>query len=401
MSLTLRAQNKVFGGLLTKYAFTSEALGGLSANMNVYVPPQASNGAKVPVLYYLSGLTCTEDNAAQKGHLFGAAADEGLAIVFPDTSPRGANLPGEDDNWDFGTGAGFYVNATKAPWSRHYRMYDHVLREIPAVIEREGLPIDTSRASILGHSMGGHGALMLYLREPGTFRAASAFSPMSHPTNSSLGQKLINGYLEGGIEEGKAYDAAELLSQVDSSRDVHILVDCGLNDGFYKDKELQPESLTEAAKRSGIDAERVQVRMHEGYDHSCTSKHCLTYRLFCQYLCGRACALARAVPPRINSYACLRRFADVLLVFALVVVGSVASAVSTAGAGSAAGDDMKRRTSAAGHASDRVGASASDSGSIVSHSPDSSSITAILPSLNTIISTMRIDSVAATGAVTA
>lgn len=141
MSLTVRAQNRVFDGVLTKYAFNSEVLGGLSAAMNVFVPPQAREGTKVPVLYYLSGLTCTEDNAAQKGHLFGAAAKEGLAIVFPDTSPRGANIPGEEDSWDFGTGAGFYVNATREPWSKHYRMYDHVLREIPAVLQQANIPI--------------------------------------------------------------------------------------------------------------------------------------------------------------------------------------------------------------------------------------------------------------------
>lgn len=148
--------------------------------------------------------------------------------------------------------------------------------------------------------MGGHGALMLYLREQGVYRSASAFAPMSHPTNAKVGKKLIEGYLAGGIEEGKAYDASELLGQVDSSRDLHILVDCGLNDNFYKDNELQPEALTAAAKRSGVE-ERVQVRLREGYDHSCMFWEA-NHRLLCQHLCCRACALARTVPAFVVMY---------------------------------------------------------------------------------------------------
>ncbi|KAL4398961.1 S-formylglutathione hydrolase [Malassezia pachydermatis] len=146
-------------------------------------------------------------------------------------------------------------------------MYDHVHKEIPDMIKKANLPIDVTRASILGHSMGGHGALVLYLREPNSYRAASAFAPISHPTNCDVGKKLIQGYLEGGLEEGQAYDASLLLSKV-SSRKIDILVDCGLNDNFYKDKTLQPESLIEAAKKSGLDESQVQVRLHEGYDHS-------------------------------------------------------------------------------------------------------------------------------------
>lgn len=271
MSLTIQSQNKVFEGVLTKYSFRSKVLGGLEAKMNVFLPESANAGHKVPVLYFLSGLTCTEDNAAQKGHFFEAAAKEQLAIVFPDTSPRGANIPGEEDSWDFGTGAGFYVNATKEPWNKYYNMYDHVLKEIPQLIASEQIPIDVSRASIFGHSMGGHGALVMYLREQAHFRSVSAFAPICHPTNCETGKKLFEGYLAGGIDDGKQYDAAVLLSKLESSRQVDVLVDCGLNDNFYKQKQLQPESLVEAGKRSGIDTARIQVRLHDGYDHSCTS----------------------------------------------------------------------------------------------------------------------------------
>ena len=141
MTLTTKAQNRVHGGVLTKYSFKSDALSGLDANMNVFVPPKATADAPAPVLYYLSGLTCTEDNAAQKGNFFEAAAAKNIALVFPDTRPRGAGIPGEDDSYDFGTGAGFYVNATQEPYSKHYRMYDHVAYEIPKVIDASDLPI--------------------------------------------------------------------------------------------------------------------------------------------------------------------------------------------------------------------------------------------------------------------
>lgn len=284
MSLSIVSQNKVFSGLLTKYSFLSSVLGGLEAKMNVFVPKEASASNKVPVLYYLSGLTCTEDNAAQKGHLFEAASQKQIAIVFPDTSPRGANIPGENDSWDFGTGAGFYVNATREPWSKHYNMYDHVLKEIPDVIAKNEIPIDVSRASILGHSMGGHGALVLYLREQGTFRSASAFAPICHPTNCDTGKKMIQGYLAGGIDEGKQYDASILLSQQDKTRPLQILVDCGLADNFYQQQQLQPEALVDAAFKSGVDTSRIQLRLHEGYDHSCTYEQ-TNMRLLCEHLC--------------------------------------------------------------------------------------------------------------------
>ena len=275
MSFSVQSQNKVFDGVLTKYAFNSSALGGLETKINVFVPPKASASAKAPVLYYLAGLTCTEDNGAQKGAFFEAAAQEGIAIVFPDTSPRGANIDGEDESWDFGTGtwtsltqgAGFYLNATKSPWNKYYNMYDFVTKELPEKLKTSDLPLDLEKASILGHSMGGHGALVLYLRKFGTYRSVSAFSPICHPIACPWGEKAFNGYLEGGVEAGKEYDAVELLSKLGKTN-VDILVDCGLADNFYKQKQLLPETLSEAAKKAGIDASRVQVNLREGYDHS-------------------------------------------------------------------------------------------------------------------------------------
>ena len=266
--MDVKAQNKVNGGVLTKYSFKSSVLGNLDANMNVYTPPQAEGGNKVPVLFYLSGLTCNEDNAAQKGATFAAAAEVGVAIVFPDTSPRGANIAGEDDSYDFGTGAGFYVNATKAPWNKHYQMYDHVVKEIPQKLAEANIPVDMQRASIFGHSMGGHGALVIYLREAGKFRSASAFSPVAHPTACAWGDKAFNGYLEGGLEEGKAYDATELLRDAKSLNHVNMLLDCGTADNFYKQRLLLPEDFVEAAKSKGFDESSVTLRLHDGYDHS-------------------------------------------------------------------------------------------------------------------------------------
>lgn len=267
MAWTTESENKTFGGVLAKYAFSSESLGGITTRINVFVPPGATDKAKVPVLYYLAGLTCTEDNGAQKGGFFETAAKEGIALVFPDTSPRDTGIEGEDDEEDVGTGAGFYVNATRAPWSKYYHMYDFVSKELPKKLADSDLPIDTARASIMGHSMGGHGALVLYLREPEKYRAVSAFAPVCHPVASPLGQKAFPLYLEGGLDEGKAYDAVELLGQRKQGERVDIYVDCGLADNFYNEKKLLPEDLVEAAAKAGLSS-GVQVNMREGYSHS-------------------------------------------------------------------------------------------------------------------------------------
>lgn len=261
------SSSKVFEGELTKYKFKSSTLGGLDANFNLFLPPNASH-AKVPVLVYLAGLTCTEDNGAQKGSFLGVASAQGIAILFPDTSPRGAGIEGEDTDWDFGTGAGFYLNATNPKYAKHYNMYSHITVELPQVIEAAGLPIDLKRQSIFGHSMGGHGALTLYLSsKTKQYRSASAFAPITNPTKCPWGEKAFNGYLNGGVEEARSqYDATELISK--SKDPVHILIDYGKSDNFYNQGQLLPENFLKAARESGYDEVQVRVRSHEGYDHS-------------------------------------------------------------------------------------------------------------------------------------
>lgn len=253
--------------LLSSCGFKSAALGGLDAAFNLYLPPNSAQG-KVPILVYLAGLTCTEDNGAQKGSFLGVASAQGIALLFPDTSPRGAGIEGEDKDWDFGTGAGFYLNATNPKYVKHYNMFTHVTLELPQVIEAAGLPVDFKRQSIFGHSMGGHGALTLYLSsKTKQYRSASAFSPIANPTKCAWGEKAFNGYLQGGVEEAEAqYDATELISK--SKDPVHILVDYGTGDDFYKQGQLLPENFLKAARESGYDEVQVRVRSQEGYDHS-------------------------------------------------------------------------------------------------------------------------------------
>jgi len=261
------SSNRTFGGKLTKYRFKSTVLGDLNAQFNLYLPPQ-SNKEHVPLLVYLAGLTCTEDNGAQKGGLFGPAAEEGIAILFPDTSPRGAGIQGEDDDWDFGTSAGFYLDATNSKYSKHYNMYTHVTAELPQVIREAGLPVDLTRQAILGHSMGGHGALTLYLSSSTKqYRSASAFAPISNPMKCPWGQKSFSGYLQGGVPEAKErYDATELISR--ATGPVNILIDYGTADNFYKQGQLLPENFLKAARNAGYDEHSVRVRPQEGYDHS-------------------------------------------------------------------------------------------------------------------------------------
>lgn len=271
MSLEKVSSNKVFDGELTKYKFKSTVLGGLYANFNLFIPANAANGS-VPILVYLSGLTCTEDNASQKGGFFRDAAKEGIALLFPDTSPRGAGIEGEDESWDFGTGAGFYVDATDPKYSKHYNMFTHVTAELPEVIQAAGLPIDFSRQSIFGHSMGGHGALTIYLSSlrSGTkqYRSVSAFAPIANPTQCPWGHKAFSRYLTGGIEEARErYDATELISKM-GGEPVHILIDYGTGDNFYKQGQLLPENFLKAARNAGYDEVQVRVRDQNGYDHS-------------------------------------------------------------------------------------------------------------------------------------
>ena len=253
------ARVKTFDGWQQTIEHASEACG-CPMRFAIYLPPQAERHP-VPVMYWLSGLTCTEDNFMTKAGAQRYAAECGMALVAPDTSPRGLGLPGEDDSYDFGTGAGFYVDATVEPWSRHYRMYTYVTGELPAFVERH-FPVVPGNRSISGHSMGGHGALVAALRNPDMFRAVSAFAPIVAPTQVPWGEKAFTGYLGEDREAWKAYDACELLASTD--RRVPTLVDQGDADQFLT-RELQPERLQRAAEAHG---HPLNLRMQPGYDHS-------------------------------------------------------------------------------------------------------------------------------------
>ncbi|MGX1926154.1 S-formylglutathione hydrolase [Vibrio sp. NH-7] len=258
MTIENISQAKVFGGWHKQYIHTSIRLN-CDMRFAIFLPPNASKAQPVPVLYWLSGLTCTDENFMQKAGAFRKAAELGIAIVAPDTSPRGSDVA-DDDGYDLGQGAGFYLNAIQEPWSRHYHMYDYVTEELPALIEAN-FPVSTVK-SISGHSMGGHGALTIGLKNPNAYRSISAFSPISNPMQCPWGQKAFNAYLGSDFEAWKEYDASELLKQAQAR--LPILVDQGEADGFLVE-QLKPEALIAAAKAH--DSE-VQVRMQPGYDHS-------------------------------------------------------------------------------------------------------------------------------------
>ena len=232
--------------------------------VNLFLPPQAlasTASAPVPVILYLSGLTCTGDNCAEKGFLQPHAAKHGIAIVYPDTSPRGAGIAGEDDSWDFGSGAGFYVDATAAPWSVNYRMLSYVARELPdALFAHFPRQLDRSRVSLMGHSMGGHGALTLFLKHPGRYRSVSAFAPIANPVRCPWGQKAFGGYFGAADADAwKAHDATELVARWPAAEHgpFRALVDVGTGDAFYKAGQLLPENFERAAAQAGAE---VQVR---------------------------------------------------------------------------------------------------------------------------------------------
>ncbi|HLZ67893.1 MAG TPA: S-formylglutathione hydrolase [Aliidongia sp.] len=259
MSFSTRSEQRCFGGRMGFYSHRSDATGTDMA-FAVYLPPQAAK-APVPALYYLAGLTCTEETFAIKAGAQRLAAEHGLALVACDTSPRGANLPGEDESWDFGTGAGFYLDATAEPWSRHYRMGSYVNRELPALIEAN-FPVLAGRKGIFGHSMGGHGALVSALRQPDLWQSVSAFAPIAHPVEVPWGEKAFTSYLGPDRQAWAAWDASLLMAA--KPYPGPILVDQGLADQFL-DSQLRPEHLAQAAARSGQD---LTLRRHEGYDHS-------------------------------------------------------------------------------------------------------------------------------------
>lgn len=251
--------SKSHGGVQGVYSHRSNACD-CDMTFAVFVPRQAVQ-QKLPVLWYLSGLTCTHANVQDKGEYRQLATELGLVIVCPDTSPRGDNVPDEADNWQFGKGAGFYLDATEVPFAAHYRMYSYITEELPDLIRAE-FPVDMARQGIFGHSMGGHGAITMALKQPDRFRSCSAFAPISHPSVSDWSKPAFLKYLGSDEQKWRAYDACSLIE--DGQRFPEILVDQGTADGFLADG-LRPDALERACKQAGI---ALTLRMQDGYDHS-------------------------------------------------------------------------------------------------------------------------------------
>lgn len=259
-AITQVSCNKIFGGHQKVFSHFSKTLK-CSMNFAIYLPPQTKY-TKVPVLYWLSGLTCNELNFVQKAGAQRYAAEKGIIIVCPDTSPRNVNIPGEDESWDFGSGAGFYVDATEEAWKEHYNMYSYVTSELIEVIN-EHFPVATDNQSIFGHSMGGHGAIICALKNPGLYKSVSAFAPISNPMNCPWGKKALTGYL-GADGNWSDYDASELVKKY-AGPPLEIFIDQGTNDQFYKDKQLLPENLVESCKNAHFPC---IFQLREDYDHS-------------------------------------------------------------------------------------------------------------------------------------
>jgi len=259
MSLKRLSNVKCFAGFVQKYSHVSTTTK-CEMKFAIYLPPQAET-QRVPVLYWLSGLTCTEENFITKAGAQQLAGQHGLALVCPDTSPRGVQIEGAADSWDFGIGAGFYVNATEPKWSEHFNMYDYVTQELPDLVNRN-FPVDPEKMGIFGHSMGGHGALICALKNPGKYKSLSAFAPVSNPINCPWGKKAFSGYLGPNVEKWKEYDATCLMERY-AGPPMHILIDQGTEDQFLKDKQLLPEAFQAAVRGEN----KLKLRMQEGYDH--------------------------------------------------------------------------------------------------------------------------------------
>ena len=258
--MELIGENRAFGGRHLRYTHKAETTQ-CDMTFAIFLPPFASKEKPVPVLYWLSGLTCTDQNFMQKAGAMKLAAELGMAIVAPDTSPRGENVPDDEEgSYDFGLGAGFYVDATQAPWDKHYKMYSYIVNELPALIESE-FPVTKERA-ISGHSMGGHGALVIGMRNPNKFVSVSAFSPISNPSDCPWGEKALGRYLGDDKAAWQEYDASLLLAS--KTHSVPLLVEQGTKDEFLHE-QLKPQSLVHAAQQSDT---QLTLNMHEGYDHS-------------------------------------------------------------------------------------------------------------------------------------
>ncbi len=260
MTLENISCQKSFGGWHKRYRHRSSTLN-CDMVFAVYLLPQIELGEKLPVLYWLSGLSCTDENFMQKAGAQRLAAELGVVIVAPDTSPRGAEVPGDPDGgWDFGHGAGFYLNATQMPWAQHYRMHDYVVHELPALIEAS-FPVSDKRG-ISGHSMGGHGALVCALRNPGRYQSVSAFAPICNPMNAPWGEKAFSRYLGEDRSQWREWDASVLLTG--ATEKLPILIDQGDRDDFLA-TQLKPETLEAAAKAAN---HPLTLRRQPGYDHS-------------------------------------------------------------------------------------------------------------------------------------
>ena len=261
MTLETVSTNRSHGGVQGVYRHASSETG-TAMTFSVFVPPQAGQGAKLPVIWYLSGLTCTHANVTEKGEFRRACAELGLIFVAPDTSPRGEGVPDDPDGaYDFGLGAGFYVDATQAPYARNYRMLSYVSRELPQLVAAR-FPADMARQAITGHSMGGHGALTIALRNPGVYRSVSAFAPITSPLRCPWGEKALTGYLGEDRAAWRRHDATALIE--DGARLPELLVDQGEADDFLT-AQLKPELLEEACEAAGI---ALTLRRQPGYDHS-------------------------------------------------------------------------------------------------------------------------------------
>lgn len=260
--MKLIEEHKCHGGMLHVYEHESEVLKCMMS-FSIFLPPQAADG-KVPFLTFLSGLTCTHDNFTTKAGAYEGAAELGLAIIAPDTSPRGENIPDDEDSYDFGKGAGFYINATQAPWAENYQMEAYIAEELNKLVVSE-FPLISNQQGVVGHSMGGHGALTLYLKYPDLYKSCSAFSPIVAPTQVPWGQKAFEGYLGDDQDEWLRHDAAALMMQAQSREACpHILIDQGRADQFLEE-QLKPHLFEEACQKAG---QAFILRFQEGYDHS-------------------------------------------------------------------------------------------------------------------------------------
>ena len=259
-SLQLRSEYRCFDGTVAYYSHQS-ATCNCEMNFAVYLPPQ-TRSQSVPILYYLSGLTCNEENFITKAGAQRSAAELGIMLVAPDTSPRNTGIPNENEEWDLGSGAGFYVDATQTPWDKYYQMYSYITQELPELIAAN-FPVKADKQSVMGHSMGGHGALICALKNPQQYLSVSAFAPIAAPIQCPWGEKLFTAYIGTDKQHWAQYDATELVKFVQLNST--ILIDQGTADQFYQQQQLLPEKFQQACEQSG---QKLNLRWQEGYDHS-------------------------------------------------------------------------------------------------------------------------------------